>query len=320
MLAVGLMVGMVCLGSLGSIGCSGDPKGRKTRVAIERLGPKTGYNDRDTRIHLAGTNLTAISKEKIQLEMWQGSSSRLGKGFSLEQIKIHDDSRAEAVAPAGVDPGRYRLVMRSGLTMRFTKHDFLVLTQKYNTGPPRILRITPKRVRSDVPTRLTITGANLLRPVSVVLRGPLPDKDSVVAKYPSARRHWPYKKDRPWKLLRVRGRNAAKISATVPPDFPGGAYAIFIRTETHSGHRPDVAHILTIERPRPGISRRSLNFIIYFGIMCAIFIVGMVLAWRQKYVGLKEPRQRRHMAWMLGGIPFYVVLLGLLQFVFSGWY
>jgi hypothetical protein len=308
------------LGCLGFSGCSGKSKGEKDQAAIKRLGPVNGHNYRDIRIRLAGSNLTAITRQKIQLEMWQGSSSRLGKGFSLEQVKIHNDSAAEAVAPAGVDPGRYRLVLRSGLTMRFTDLEFLVLTQKYNTGPPRILRVTPTRIRSDVPTRLTITGANLLRPISVALMGPLPDKDSVVSKYPTASRRWPYKRDRPWKLLRVRGRNPARISATVPPGFPEGTYAILIRTETHSGHRPDVDHVVTLERARPGISKRSLNFIIYFGIMGAIFIVGMILAWRQKYVGFSEPRQRRHLAWMLGGILFYVVLLGLLQFVFSGWY
>lgn len=300
--------------------CGKEPAGGVPEIRIKRLTPANGYNYREVRIRLTGSGFEAVRKGKALLEMWQGSASRLGKGFSLERVKVLGDSKAEARVPTGIDPGRYRLVVRSGLTMRFTDHAFLVLASKFNTGPPRIVRVSPERIRSGVPARLTVTGANLFDTFAMHLVGPLPGPDSPYMKHRVARGRWPYLPDRPRPLLRVRVRNGARVSATVPPDLLPGLYAVRITTATHKGHPPDFDHLVRVEPKQPGMGEAPLNFIIYFGVMGAIFLVGMLLAWRHGYVGLSEPRRRRHLAWMLAGLLFYVVLLGLLQFVFSRWY
>ena len=67
------------------------------------------------------------------------------------------------------------------------------------------------------------------------------------------------------------------------------------------------------------MSEGLLCYLYLYIVMGAIFFLGLFYCWRQGDVGLKEKRQRRNTAVLVGGYCLYAVLHGVFQFVASGW-
>ena len=205
--------------------------------------------------------------------------------------------------------------------MRFTGVRLRVGQQERNTGPPSIARLRPERMASGHPARLIVTGANLHDPVAVWLVGPLPEYNKLFGLTLATGRPvpWPFDASAPVKLLKVREENPSHISASVPPTVAPGTYALRIQTSSHRGHPVDLDHVVRIAPKPAGLSARTRNFLVYFGVMGFVFLIGMLYAWRQGDVGLSRGRPRRNLLWMVGGLLFYVVLIGSLQFWLSDW-
>ncbi len=309
---------------------------RPAHVEVTGLAPSLAANYTDTPVTILGSRFLSLvprncslpcrlklkKKGGVRFEMWQGSSDRLRRGFSLSQVTVDSDRRIRAVVPAGVPAGAYRLVIREGLSLRFTNLKLLVRQQKPNAGPPSVVRLRPSQVQYGHPARLVITGANLHEPVAVWLVGPLPEYNRFFGSMLAAGQGppWPFDVSFPHRLLKVREENPAHISATIPPNLAPGRYAVRIQTASHAGHPLDLDHVVTVLPPKPGLSARSGDFVIYFGVMGLVFVVGMLYAWRQGDVGLARGKPRRHLLWMLAGLAFYVALIGTLQFWLSDWY
>ncbi len=310
-------------------------KRQKPHFTVTSIEPNHAGNYGDARITILGSGFAKLAKggklpsELVpkkkggtRFELWQGSSDRLGKGLSLEKVQVVSDRILRATVHAGAPAGKYHLVIRRGLSMEFTKVPFLVTQRTDNAGPPRILHVMPERIRAGIPERVVITGANLHGPVSVSLVGPLPEhlgKGAAAADL-GIDLPWPLRNSAPRELLRLSEENPARISATLPPNLPAGRYAFHIQTESHSGHPRDLAHLLTIQPKPPGMSEAMEGFLIYFGVMGFVFLVGLIYAYRQGDVGWKTKHERLGLAWMLGGLAFYLVLIGGLQFWASHWY
>lgn len=298
----------------------GDRSTGRDACEIARFHPTSGYNHADTRLLLEGKGFAEKLSETVKLEMWQAKESRLLNGFSLSNLVFLSPNRASATIPAGVDPGRYSLVVRQDGRMRFLPLSFHVLSSPHNTGPPSIVRVLPGSFPSNETTRITATGANLNGVLSMELIGPLPSKGDTAHKHPLARSRWPFRPRKPIPLLKVRQRSGARISATVPPGLLPGTYAIRIRTSTHRSHPPDLDNLTRITTPKGGLGEAAKSFIIYFAVMGAVFLLGMMAVFRQGDVGFTKKAQKLNFWWMLSGFLFTFILLGLFQFVFSSWY
>ncbi len=323
----------LCLLVLGLSACNAKSHGPEFTVTA--LAPNHMGNHADARITILGKGFAQLAEGKklptplvtkkkggVRLELWQGSSDRLGRGVSIEDVTIVSDKTLKATVRAGAHQGTYHLVIRRGLSMEFTKVEFIVTSRTDNAGPPRIVRIFPTKIQAGKPERVIITGANLHNPLSVHLVGPLPEhmEKGLAASDLGIKLPWPFQNSTPHKLLRLSEQNPARISATVPPDLPAGRYAFRIQTESHAGHPRDIDHLLTIEPKPSGMSESVTGFTIYFGVMGLVFFIGLGYAYRQGDVGWKTKSQRIGLAWMLGGLAFYLLLIGGLQFWASAWY
>ncbi len=56
------------------------------------------------------------------------------------------------------------------------------------------------------------------------------------------------------------------------------------------------------------------SYVYQYGVMLVLFLVGLVLAWRQGEVGFGGKRQRRNLLLLVGGMVFFMLLQGALQF------
>ncbi|MCD6500350.1 MAG: hypothetical protein J7M25_18795 [Deltaproteobacteria bacterium] len=317
-----------------AIGCSGS--GAKRSFDVSSVTPNHGPNYDSVRIFIRGsgfisllggkvqlpTRLEGTSKTSVRLEMWQGSSQRLKEGFSLERTTVLSDELMRAEVPPGVPPGLYHLVFRRHMGLEFTKSAYRVYQVKPNRGPPFIREIRPSRVIAGQPARLSILGGNLDDPIAIILIGPLPkdSKDTQLLLQVGLGVPWPFHQARRVHLLRVSEQNAARISGTIPADLPAGKYTIQIQTSTHKGQPTDFDHLLIIAKPPAGMSERTEDFVIYFVVMGFVFLLGMIMAYRQGDVGLGTKKKRFNLAWMLAGLLFYALLIGVFQFWLSGWY
>ena len=310
-------------------------QGHEPDFKVTAIEPNNTGNYADARITILGSGFKQLAQGRplpaalvpkkkggVRLELWQGSSDRLGKGLSLEKVQILSDRMLKATVHAGAPAGKYHLVIRRGLAMEFTKVPFLITERADNAGPPRILHVLPEKIRSGVPARVVITGANLHGPTAIYLIGPLPEHlgKGMAAADLGIDLPWPFRNSTPHQLVRVSEENAARISGTVPPDLPAGRYAFRILTESHSGHPRDLHHLLTIEPKPASMSEATEGFLIYFGVMGFVFFIGLIYAYRQGDVGWKTKHARLGLLWMLGGLAFYLLLIGGLQFWASHWY
>jgi hypothetical protein len=57
------------------------------------------------------------------------------------------------------------------------------------------------------------------------------------------------------------------------------------------------------------------SYVYQYGVMLAVFILGMVLCWKQGDVGFSSGRRRRNLLLLVGGMLFFMVLQGFLQFM-----
>jgi hypothetical protein len=128
---------------------------------------------------------------------------------------------------------------------------------------------------------------------------------------------WPVFTIRRRPLTDVRNENKAKISAALPRDLPPGEYMVQVQTATHRGHRPEAEKTFVVEPAPQGLSAAPLYYAIYFGILGLIFFIALAMAWRKGAVGIRSRRQVLNLCWMLGGLLFYLVLIGTPQFVVS---
>ncbi len=55
------------------------------------------------------------------------------------------------------------------------------------------------------------------------------------------------------------------------------------------------------------------SFLYQYLVGGAVFSFGLFLAWRSGEVGLATPRRRRRLAILLGGLAFFAVVQGVLQ-------
>ena len=62
-----------------------------------------------------------------------------------------------------------------------------------------------------------------------------------------------------------------------------------------------------------------LCFLYLYLVLGAVFAGGLVYAWRQGDVGLRDRRARRSLGILVGGYFFYMGLHGFFQFIASGW-
>jgi len=317
-----------------AIGCSGG--GQRRSFDVSSVTPNHGPNYDSIRISIRGKGFASLvgsnahlpahiddtSKAGVRLEMWQGSSQRLGKGFSLERIMVLSDHLMRAKVPSGVSPGLYHLVFRRHMGLEFTKSVYRVVQSVPNRGPPLIRMIRPNRIIAGRPARMSIMGANLHDPIAIILIGPLPTdgKDTQILQEVGIGVPWPFLQTRRRRLLRVSEENAARISGTIPSDLPAGQYTIQIQTSTHKGQPTDLDHLLTIAKPPSGMSERTEDFVIYFAVMGFVFLLGLLMAYRQGDLGFTTKKKRFNLAWMLAGLLFYVLLIGVFQFWLSGWY
>jgi len=70
---------------------------------------------------------------------------------------------------------------------------------------------------------------------------------------------------------------------------------------------------------KPHIAGEALLCFVYlYGLLGIVFLAGMIYAWRQGDVGWGDPRQRRNMIVMTGGLLLYAVVHGFFQFVAPG--
>ena len=88
-------------------------------IRIRRIAPIRVFNYTDTPVTIMGSGFASLvssecslpcpiklkKKGGIRFEMWQGSSERLKKGFSLLEPKVLSDTRLRALVPAGVPTG-----------------------------------------------------------------------------------------------------------------------------------------------------------------------------------------------------------------------
>jgi hypothetical protein len=322
--------------SSGLMSCASKESVKGPAVEVTDLAPNNGYNYSSSRVVIYGKGLDMVHESsereppdryvpkkvpdgEIQLEMWEGSSERLGRGFALRNVEVIGPKQVSATVPAGVYPGKYSLVLRRGRAMIFTDQRFLVLQRTRNTGPPRIARLTPKKVRAERPARITIAGANLVDTITILAVGPAPPPGSPFTALKDYGFHfgWPIFTKGKHELTDIRNENAARISASVPPDLPPGEYMVQIQTATHRGHQPEAEKTFVVEPQPLEISEAAINFAIFFGVLGLVFVVGLIMAWRQGDVGLRGKRRVLNLCWMVGGLVFYLVLIGSLQFVFS---
>lgn len=309
---------------LGLSACSLQKKESK-EIALRSITPSSGLSYAPRKVYIKGENLGVFEEKKdgketdYHLEMWTGSSERLGRGFSLESPSLVGPKTLTAVVPPGVYPGSYKLVIRQGRRMSFTQISYLVRTQKENRDAPTLTRISPDTIRAGEPRRLAFIGANIIDTVHVALEGPMPEKNSPLLrlKRKGFNLGWPLQDVRLRKLNAVRNDNAARVSAAVPENLPAGRYTVRISTTSHKGHPLNIDTMLTVRPGKTGVPARILNYIIFFGVLGTIFLLGMIMAWRQGDVGLESRESRLNLLWMLGGLVFYAVLIGGIQFYLS---
>ena len=309
---------------LGLPACSLEKKETK-EISFRSINPRNGLSFYPRKVYLKGKNLEVFEKKDkgegadYTLEMWTGSSERLGRGFSLESPKLVGPNTLTAVVPPGVYPGSYKLVVRRGRRMHFTDISYLVRTQQENRDAPVLTRITPDTIRAGEPRRVAFIGANLIGTMHVALEGPLPEKGAPLLrlKRKGFNIGWPLQDVRLRKLTDVRNDNPARVSAAIPDNLPPGRYTVRISTTTHKGHPLNIDTMLTVRPGEEGVPERVINYIIYFGVLGTIFLLGMIMAWRQGDVGLESREGRLNLLWMVGGLVFYAVLIGGIQFYLS---
>jgi hypothetical protein len=331
----GAWIGGVVFAALvcSSSACTSQDAKKDTAVDINAMRPNHGYNYVRVPIIIRGKGLNRFAPapdgeeraadekaaDTFKLEMWEGSSARLGRGFSLRDVTVKSDTLLRAHVPAGIYPGTYRLVIRKNRSMLFTKYRYRVMEQTRNTGAPRIVSIHPETVISGHPTRLTVCGGNLNAPIRVAVEGPLPTPGSPFVKLRrwGMRFGWPIQTTKRRPLHDIRQENNARFSAALPQNLPPGRYTLQIQTTSHRGHRLDMENTVLVQTPKSEVAPALINFLIYFAVMGGVFLLGLILAWRQGDVGLKGRKRLLNLGWMVGGFLFYVLLIGSLQFVFS---
>jgi len=316
-----------------SSACSNKEDRRET-VSFDSITPQSGMSFTPHKVLIQGKNLhvfedvekagskkitSAKKRHDYRLEMWTGSSQRLGRGFSLENVSLEKPNMLSATVPPGVYAGSYRLVIRQGRRMKFTSIKYLVREQQENRDTPRLERISPSVIRSGDPARLMFMGANLIGTIRIALEGPLPERRAPILKLlrKNYKMGWPLQDVKKRYLHEISNLNPARVSGSVPEYLPPGRYTIKISTTTHEGHQLDTENMLTVKKPEEGMPESVLNYLIYFAVLGTVFLLGMIMAWRQKDVGLENREQRLNLLWMVGGLLFYVVLIGSIQFYFA---
>ncbi len=308
---------------------SSDTGKTSTDLTFESIHPNSGGNFSPYKLRIRGTNLhvfedpsasgEAEKRHDYRLEMWTGSAKQLGRGFSLEDLSLADPNHLSATVPPGVYPGTYTLVVRRGRRMKFTNLRYIVTDRPENRDAPRLHRITPSTIRSGDPARLSFMGSDLADTIRIALEGPLPERQAPLVRL---RRMgysvgWPLQDIRKRFMHNISNENSARVSASVGRHLPPGRYTVQVSTTTHRGHQLDTDNKVTVLPPEEGIPESLLNYLIYFGVMGTVFLLGMIMAWRQGDVGFESKKQRLNLVWMVGGLLFYAVLIGSFQFYFA---
>jgi len=267
------------------LGCGGGDGGSAAKVAA--LEPASIFNDRDADVVVRGEGLAGTTR----VLLWAGTPERLQRQLGVSAIKDPGDAAITVTVPAGSMPGEYMVVLQSEAGTSFSEIK-LKISDRPGDGAPEVLRVQGA-LFSDVPSRMYLVGPGVgkVSGIQVV------DRDGVTFSH-------------------LRAYSGARLGASLEEGaLAPGSYKIRLQTGKHgwtdgpeikvtrSGHAADSA----------------LCFTTYFGVLGAVFLVGMILAFRQGDIGLKTPGQRRNFALLLSGFVFTFALLGSVQLGLSWW-